>query len=102
RESCAGIECLSGIPGTVGGTPIQNVGAYGQEVSETIISVRVLEMASGQIHELENGDCGFTYRSSIFNTSQQGRIIVLQVTYRLARNGAAKIEYADLKKYFSG
>ncbi len=102
RESYVGIECLSGIPGTVGGTPIQNVGAYGQEVAETITSVRVLEIKTGQILELSNHDCGFAYRSSIFNTTQQSRYIVLRVTYRLARHGGATIEYADLKKHFSG
>jgi UDP-N-acetylmuramate dehydrogenase len=102
RENYAGLECLSGIPGTVGGTPIQNVGAYGQEVAETITRVRVLEIASGETHDLDNRQCGFAYRSSIFNTTQQGRYIVLQVTYRLAQNGATKIEYADLRKYFSG
>jgi UDP-N-acetylmuramate dehydrogenase len=102
RENYAGIECLSGIPGTTGGTPIQNVGAYGQEVAETIGRVRVLEIATGRVYELHNSECGFAYRSSIFNTTHQDRYIVLQVTYRLARNGAAKIEYADLKKYFAG
>ena len=102
RGNYSGIECLSGIPGTVGGTPIQNVGAYGQEVAETIVSVRVLEIATGQTLELDNQQCGFTYRSSIFNTTHQGRYIVLQVTYRLVRDGAAKVEYADLKKAFAG
>jgi UDP-N-acetylmuramate dehydrogenase len=102
RENYSGIECLSGIPGTVGGTPVQNVGAYGQEIAETIVRVRVLEIATGRTHELNNSECGFTYRSSILNTTQQNRYIVLGVTYRLTRNGAPKIEYADLKKHFSG
>jgi UDP-N-acetylmuramate dehydrogenase len=102
RENYAGIECLSGIPGTVGGTPVQNVGAYGQEVAEAIVRVRVLEIATGRAHELNSSECGFTYRSSILNTTQQNRYIVLRVTYRLTRDGAAKIEYADLKKHFSG
>lgn len=101
REGCAGIECLSGIPGAVGGTPIQNVGAYGQEVAETISQVRVLEIATGQIKELSNRDCGFAYRGSIFNSTQKDRYIVLRVTYRLTKNGAPRIEYADLKKHFS-
>jgi UDP-N-acetylmuramate dehydrogenase len=101
-ENYAGIECLSGIPGTAGGTPIQNVGAYGQEVAESITGVRVLEIATGQARELSKGDCGFAYRSSIFNTTQPHRYIVLQVTYRLARNGRTRIEYADLKQYFAG
>ncbi|MFY9947182.1 MAG: FAD-binding protein, partial [Candidatus Sulfotelmatobacter sp.] len=64
---CAGVECLSGIPGSVGGTPVQNVGAYGQEVSETIASVQVLDLKDGQVRELCGEACGFGYRSSIFN-----------------------------------
>ncbi len=101
-RDCAGIECLSGIPGTVGGTPVQNVGAYGQEVSDTITSVRVLDTASGESRELENADSGFAYRSSIFNTRERGRYIVLRVTFALVRGGAARIEYADLKRHFAG
>jgi UDP-N-acetylmuramate dehydrogenase len=101
-QDCAGIECLSGIPGTVGGTPVQNVGAYGQEVSETITSVRVLDTTTGNTRELENADSGFAYRSSIFNARERGRYIVLQVTFALAPGGAAHIEYADLKNYFAG
>ena len=101
-RDCAGIECLSGIPGTVGGTPVQNVGAYGQEVSETIVSVRVLDTASGELRELENAGAGFAYRSSIFNTRERGRYIVLRVTFALAPGGAPRLEYADLKRHFAG
>lgn len=97
----AGIECLSGIPGTVGGTPVQNVGAYGQEVAETVVSVRVLEIASGQIVECGHAACGFAYRSSVFNGPRKGQYIVLWVTYRLVRHGKPRLEYADLKKYFA-
>ncbi|HZU42121.1 MAG TPA: FAD-binding protein, partial [Terriglobales bacterium] len=68
ERDCAGIECLSGIPGSVGGTPVQNVGAYGQEVAETISSVQALDLRDGQIRELCNEACGFEYRTSIFNT----------------------------------
>ena len=100
-KNCAGVECLSGIPGTVGGTPVQNVGAYGQEVAETISSVRVVEIATGKVMDLSRANCGFSYRTSIFNSTQIGCYIVLQVTYVLNRN-APKIEYADLKKYFAG
>jgi UDP-N-acetylmuramate dehydrogenase len=100
-KSCAGIECLSGIPGTVGGTPIQNVGAYGQEVSQTIARVRALEIASGNIVELSNADCGFAYRTSKLNTSMRDQYIVLEVDYLLHRNGAPTLEYADLKKLFA-
>ena len=101
-EKCAGVECLSGIPGSVGGTPIQNVGAYGQEVSQTISYVRVLEISTGEIIELTNAECGFRYRSSIFNTTQRGRYIVLQVTYQLELEGEPHLEYADLQRHFAG
>lgn len=96
----AGVECLSGIPGSVGGTPVQNVGAYGQEVSDTISSVQVLDLKDNQMREFCAEACGFGYRSSIFNTSERGRFIVLRVTYALAPNGAPKIAYADLRRHF--
>jgi UDP-N-acetylmuramate dehydrogenase len=101
QKNCGGIECLSGIPGTVGGTPVQNVGAYGQEVSQTITRVRVLEIATGAALDLSNTDCGFSYRSSIFNGKRRGEFIVLQVSYRLCRNAEPKIEYADVKNFFA-
>jgi UDP-N-acetylmuramate dehydrogenase len=99
---CAGIECLSGIPGTVGGTPVQNVGAYGQEVADTIVRVRVFDLSRNEIREVANPDCGFTYRTSIFNTAERGRYVVLRVTFLLTPGGAPHIEYADLKKFFAG
>ncbi|HEY0429232.1 MAG TPA: UDP-N-acetylmuramate dehydrogenase [Pyrinomonadaceae bacterium] len=99
-ENLAGIECLSGIPGFVGGTPVQNVGAYGQEVSETIASVRVFDRKTKNFVDLSNSQCHFAYRTSIFNTSEKNRYIVLAVTYELTSGGAPKIVYADLKKYF--
>jgi UDP-N-acetylmuramate dehydrogenase len=99
---CAGIECLSGIPGSVGGTPVQNVGAYGQEVSGTIESVEVFDLKDGQVRELCNKACGFSYRSSIFNTSERSRFIILRVTYALTPGGEPYLEYADLKRHFEG
>ena len=101
-RNCAGIECLSGIPGSVGGTPVQNVGAYGQEVSETIAAVEVLDRRDGEVRELCREACGFSYRSSVFNTSEPDRYIVLRVTYALTPGGRARLEYADLKRYFAG
>lgn len=98
----AGVECLSGIPGTVGGTPVQNVGAYGQEVSETIVSVRCLDRQSGRIVELSDRECGFGYRTSIFNSSQRERYIVLSVKFALERGGGPKIVYRDLREHFAG
>ena len=99
---CAGVECLSGIPGSVGGTPVQNVGAYGQEVSETIESVQALDLKDGQVRELCAEACGFSYRTSIFNTTEQGRFIILRVTYALTPGREPRINYADLKRHFEG
>lgn len=101
RAHCAGLECLSGIPGTVGGTPVQNVGAYGQEVSDTIVKVTAFDRESGEIRDFANAGCGFAYRTSIFNTTQRDRFIVLQVAYALHRGAAPKVEYADLKRHFA-
>jgi UDP-N-acetylmuramate dehydrogenase len=100
-SNCAGVECLSGIPGSVGGTPVQNVGAYGQEVSETIESVRALDLKQDRIVVLPNEACSFRYRSSIFNTTGRGRYIILRVWYRLNQDGAPSLKYADLQKHFS-
>jgi UDP-N-acetylmuramate dehydrogenase len=102
KHDCAGVECMSGIPGTVGGTPVQNVGAYGQEVSETISEVRALDTERGQMVDLCGESCGFAYRSSIFNAAAKGRYIITRVSYALAPGGAPKVEYADLKNFFSG
>ena len=99
---CAGVECLSGIPGSVGGTPVQNVGAYGQEVSETIESVEAFDLRDGQVRELCREACGFSYRSSIFNSSERGRFILLRVSYGLVPGGEPHVEYADLKRHFAG
>ncbi len=101
-KNCAGIECLSGIPGSVGGTPVQNVGAYGQEVSETIDSVVALDLKDGQLRDFCNEACGFSYRASIFNTTERGRFIIVRVTYALTPDGEPRIHYADLKKHFFG
>ena len=97
-----GIECLSGIPGFVGGTPVQNVGAYGQEVSETITTARVFDRKSREILELTNADCGFLYRQSIFNAKEKDRFIVLAVTFALKADGEPKIVYKDLLDFFAG
>ena len=101
-QNCGGIECLSGIPGSVGGTPMQNVGAYGQEVAETITRVRVLDLERDEIRELSNAECGFAYRTSIFNSSAAGRYIVLEVGFALPPGASPRLEYTDLKKHFAG
>ena len=100
-QNCGGIECLSGIPGTAGGTPVQNVGAYGQEVAETIHGVEVFDLETKALRMLTKEECGFNYRSSIFNSSARGRYIVLRVSYALVPGAAPRIEYADLKNFFA-
>ena len=102
ERDLAGVECLSGIPGLVGGTPVQNVGAYGQEVSETIVNVRAFDLRVGRIVELSNAACGFAYRTSIFNTTERDRYVVLAVTYRLKPGGEPALRYPDLKNFFAG
>ncbi|MGH9505453.1 MAG: UDP-N-acetylmuramate dehydrogenase [Terriglobales bacterium] len=97
-QDLAGLECLSSIPGLVGGTPIQNVGAYGQEVAETITAVRVWDGTLGQIVELGPQDCHFAYRSSRFNTTDQGRFIVVAVRFGLRSGGAATVRYPEVKR----
>jgi UDP-N-acetylmuramate dehydrogenase len=96
----AGVECLAGIPGSVGGTPVQNVGAYGQEVSETIESVRAFDRHTGDFVELSKTECRFRYRESLFNTDEPGRYIVTQVRFRLRKDGPPQLKYADLLKRF--
>jgi UDP-N-acetylmuramate dehydrogenase len=101
-RNCSGVECLSGIPGSVGGTPVQNVGAYGQEVAETIQSVTALEIQTREVCELNNEDCAFHYRTSIFNTTHRGQYIILKVSYELIAGGRRHLQYADLKNHFAG
>ena len=96
----AGLECLSGIPGCTGATPIQNVGAYGQEVSDTIASVRVYDRRSGKVVELPPEQCGFAYRSSAFKRS--ARYVVLAVAFVLERSPLARpVRYAELARTLS-
>jgi UDP-N-acetylmuramate dehydrogenase len=97
--NCAGIECLAGIPGSVGGTPVQNVGAYGQEVSETIGAVEVFDRKLSAFRWMENSECQFRYRESVFNTTERGRYIVTGVTFDL-RYGKPTLKYAELAQRF--
>ncbi len=98
EEGRAGVECLSGIPGSVGATPIQNVGAYGQEVADTIVSVRAYDRAHARVDEIPAADCGFSYRSSAFKRTP-GRWVVLAVTYELPRAASSEpIRYAELAR----
>ena len=97
REGLAGLECLSGIPGSVGATPIQNVGAYGQEVADAIRSVRVLDRDSGTIADLPRAECRFSYRSSRFRGSS--RWVILEVEFELLRSrDSLPVRYAELAR----
>jgi UDP-N-acetylmuramate dehydrogenase len=124
EEGWSGLECLSGIPGLAGATPIQNVGAYGQEVAETIVAVRAYDRLRDTVTELTNADCGFGYRTSAFKRSAvasrgdgargrgdrargraaipaaaTGRFVVLGVTFRLARDQlSAPVRYGELAR----
>jgi UDP-N-acetylmuramate dehydrogenase len=96
-EGLAGLECLSGIPGLAGATPIQNVGAYGQEVGETITQVRAYDRDAHQIRVLGRESCGFGYRTSRFKRDEARRLVVLSVTFRLAAGKlSAPVRYAEL------
>lgn len=99
-DGCGGLECLSGIPGQVGGTPVQNVGAYGQEVSATITNVHVVDRATHESVTLSTRECGFGYRTSRFKREDLNRFVVTRVDFRLARDVRATVTYADVVKYF--
>lgn len=96
-DGLSGVEFLSGVPGLTGATPIQNVGAYGQEVAETVTAVRVLDRSTGHVRELSPEQCRFTYRNSAFKGSD--RYAVLAVTFRLRRSRlSAPIAYAEVAR----
>lgn len=97
----AGVECLSGIPGLAGATPIQNVGAYGQEVSQTIRTVRVLDRATLQVAQWSPDACAFSYRNSIFK-QQADRYLVLGVTFDLVPGGRPTVAYRELEEALAG
>ena len=100
HHGLGGVECLSGIPGLAGGTPVQNVGAYGQEIADVLVRVRALDRQTESVLELSRQDCGFAYRSSIFNTTQKDRYIVLWITYELQERAVPHVKYPDLLRRF--
>lgn len=96
-EGLTGAECLAGIPGSAGATPIQNVGAYGQEIGSSLVSVRVLDRLSGAVSQMPAADCGLRYRSSVFKRSD--RYLVLSVELELQRSALSQpIAYAELAR----
>jgi UDP-N-acetylmuramate dehydrogenase len=94
----AGLECLSGIPGYVGATPIQNVGAYGQEIGERTVEVSAMEKSTGNVVRFDAAACRFSYRSSIFKGELRDAYIVLGVTLALDPAGAPTIRYPELAR----
>ncbi len=100
RLGLCGIECLAGIPGLVGGSPIQNIGAYGQEVSSTIQSLRALDLQTRTFVDIPHADCGFAYRTSRFNTVDRNRFIVTRVDLLLPADARPNLSYADLRNHF--
>jgi UDP-N-acetylmuramate dehydrogenase len=100
-RNAAGIECLSGIPGTVGAAPVQNIGAYGQEVAETIRGVRILKRDTLEVRDLSAEDCEFGYRTSLFKHERR-HFVILSVTLGLAAGGRPALRYAELESAFPG
>lgn len=100
-KNAAGIECLAGIPGSVGGTPVQNVGAYGQDVSSVISHVNAIDLVTESKVCLSRAECGFSYRRSIFNTTHKGRYAIASVVYDLQLDQPPSLEYRDVKHYFA-
>ncbi len=96
-EGLGGLECMSGIPGLVGATPVQNVGAYGQEVAETIESVRVIDRATASTYTIPATGCGFAYRDSRFKR-EPGRFVVLAVVFRLPRHGGPCVRHEQVAR----
>lgn len=97
-HGAAGIECLAGIPGSVGATPIQNVGAYGQEIAETLVSVDAVDLSSGRSITLDNAACRFRYRDSRFKNEEVGRYAIVRVRYRLKRDGPPVVRYPEIAR----
>ena len=99
ENGLGGLECLSGIPGSAGATPIQNVGAYGQEVAETVVGVEALSRADGRARRLSAAECGFAYRDSVFKREERDRWVIVEVTYRLPRGAEPAVRYPELARY---
>lgn len=97
KQGLSGIECLSGIPGSVGASPIQNIGAYGQEVKDSIVSVQCIDEI-GNLISLQNSECNFTYRNSEFKSGKFQKYIVTSVTFKLSKLEEPCILYPEVKK----
>lgn len=101
ERDLAGLECLSAIPGRVGASPVQNIGAYGQEVASLIESVEVLDCQTLEVANIPANECQFRYRSSRFKHEWRGKYIIVSVTFKLHPHGAPNMRYQDLQRFFS-
>jgi len=101
QRGCGGIECLSGIPGCVGAAPIQNIGAYGQEVGETITGLRALDRHTLKTVQIAGDECGFSYRNSRFKGADRNAFIVLEVSFVLRAGGTADLRYGEIARSLS-
>jgi UDP-N-acetylmuramate dehydrogenase len=95
-----GIEALSAIPGTAGAAPVQNIGAYGQEIAETLLSLEAYDTSTNQLVTLENADCGLSYRNSIFRSTATGRYVITSITLQLFKTAPHPPFYKALQDYF--
>jgi len=98
-KNYGGLENLSFIPGTAGAAPIQNIGAYGQELSETFRSLEALSISSSELKTFEKNDCSFAYRSSIFKEELKNEFIITSVKLKLDKNPAVKTVYGEIRQY---
>lgn len=96
----SGIEALSAIPGTAGAAPVQNIGAYGQEIADTLLSLEAYDIETDAFVTLQASDCGFSYRQSIFRSSSSGRYVITSVTLRLYKAAPQPPFYAAVQDYF--
>ena len=101
KRGLFGLENLSGIPGTVGAAPVQNIGAYGAEAKDTILSVEAVDIRTGKIKFFGSNECDFGYRDSFFKTQEGRNFILIKVTFGLKKDGKVNIGYKDLKNYFA-
>lgn len=100
KHQLSGIAAMSAIPGTCGAAPVQNIGAYGEELSDTLVELEVLNTETGEVEQLENDDCNFGYRSSIFKEEHPGKYIILSITLQLFKSKPMLPFYAGLQDYF--
>jgi UDP-N-acetylmuramate dehydrogenase len=98
----AGIEAISGVPGWVGAAPIQNIGCYGQEVSETVRAVEAVEVSTGVRRRFTNDECGFRYRRSVFKNGERGRYVVTRVELALRSSPVGEVRYDEVIKVLGG